>query len=198
MRNLKMLVLAGAIVVGLMASAAAGTASATTLTDGNKNIYGAETTLHAVSEGKLLLKTGIGNIECALTLGAKTQNEGGAGNQIFISLETVTFSECGASFAVALTKGELEIFGSTGSNGDLWSRGLEFTVEKSGFHCVYQTSSTKLGTITGSTTTGKTATVDLSASVPRTGGRSGSFCGSTGTWTGGIEIKTPDTLNIDA
>lgn len=199
MRYVKMLGLAALLAAALSAFAGVGTAAATTLTDGKKNILGAETKIHAASEGKLILKTAVGTVECEVTLEAKTQNEGGAGKQIFASLEQWIFKNCGMANAVTFTTGELQIFGAAGSEGELKNEGLEITIEKSGFHCIYKfTTSTKIGTITGTEKTKKTATIDFSATIPVTGGRSGGFCGMNATWTGSFEVDVPDALDIDA
>jgi hypothetical protein len=36
----------------------------------------------------------------------------------------------------------------------------------------------------------------ISATIPRTGGSSGIFCGSTAAWTGAYKVMSPATLNI--
>lgn len=71
------------------------------------------------------------------------------------------------------------------------------TVEVSGFHCIYKTSSTDIGTLTGSANTESNPTLDIEATIPRTGGRSGAFCGSTAKWTGSYKVTAPNPLNVD-
>ena len=71
------------------------------------------------------------------------------------------------------------------------------TIEsKSGLHCVFTTNNTTIGTFTGSAKTGGTAVMDISGTIPRTGGKSGVFCGGNGTWKGSYTVTNPDTLNV--
>jgi len=87
-----------------------------------------------------------------------------------------------------ITKGSLEIHTrETGvtESGTLTSSGSEVTVEFLGFHCIFKTSSTDIGTLTAN---GGNATFDIAATIPRTGGRSGAFCGSTAQWTGSYSV----------
>jgi hypothetical protein len=51
--------------------------------------------------------------------------------------------------------------------------------------------------LTGSTTTGGNATLDIAATIPRTGGTSGAFCGSSIQWTAAFKFTAPSTLNVD-
>lgn len=74
------------------------------------------------------------------------------------------------------------------SNGDLKGVNQTFIATTPiGINCEYSTSNTTLGVITDSGETGGTATLDMAASIPRTGG---SFlCGATGQWTGSFTIE---------
>ncbi|HEX5526105.1 MAG TPA: hypothetical protein VFX44_02770 [Solirubrobacterales bacterium] len=211
MKYLKMLGLAAIAAGALMAFAGAGTASATELTCSAGVMCTAPTTIHATSEGHATLDSPIGNISCEGTVsgeantGSSTTTVSGGG--------TVSFFNCteGATVHV-LANGTLEIHteytkeadghetqnaASTG-NGTLTSTGTEVTVEFRGFHCIFRTKETDIGTVTGSkNNAGKTATLDINGRIPAVGGRSGIFCGSTSPWTGSYLITTPDYLDID-
>ena len=189
------------LVVALAAFAALlpGAASGTELRN-SVEMLGAGTTVSAEAEGALALNGPFGGVECSgSSLGGKTSNTGGSTETVKVTVETLTFTGCSSTVTV-LTKGTLEIHtreaGANG-NGTLTSTSTEVTAEKAGVHCIYKTSSTTLGTLTGSNNTGKTATYDIAASLPRTGGKSGVFCGSTGEFKGSYKVTSPDTLNVD-
>ena len=208
MKYLKMFGLA-ALAAALMAFIVAGTASATTLT-GSGGTLPKGTAISSVNEGTVTLHPPIGDIECkASSVSGKTSNEGSASETVKGTIEALSFTECNATVHV-LQLGTLEIhteyfknekgelvLNSANNNGTLTSSGTEVTVEFSGFHCIFKTTSTSLGTVTGSANTGGNATLDISANIPRTSGRSGAFCGSTAAWTGSYKVSTPSVLNID-
>jgi len=225
MKYLKMLGLAAIAAGALMAFVGAGTASATTLTctepAGTKVTCKTGTVIKAASEGHAILDNSIlGNIECNSTVEGPTSNEGSSSTTVSgsISKGGLTFTNCTSAVVAVLKEGTLEIhteytkeadghetqnLAST-NNGTLTSSGAEVTVEKAGFHCIYGTSSTDIGTLTGSTTVAKakgvetaTATLDIAASVPRVGGRSGAFCGGSAPWTGSYIVNSPDWLDVD-
>lgn len=202
MKYLKILGLAAIAAAAMMAFA--GSASATELTcnkAGEKCAAG--TTIHAVSEGHAVLDNeALGNVECNSTVegsltepGTPTTTASGP-----IKAGGLTFTNCTSAVVQVLNQGTLEIHtqGSTANhNGTLTSSGAEVTVEKFGFHCIFSTNNTDLGTVTGSGTTGATATLDISANIPRTGGRSGLFCGTSSPWTGFYKVDSPDWLDVD-
>ena len=198
MKYLKILGLAAIAAAALMAFT--GTASATTLTGAGGASLGAGTEIKSAAEGTTVLHPPIGDIECKeSTVAGKTSNAGGSSETVSGNIESLTFSNCNATVTV-LAKGSLEIHTKTASadnNGVLTGSGNEVTVEFVGFHCIFKTSGTTLGTVTGSATTGGSATLDIEATIPRTGGRSGAFCGSTAQWTGSYSVSSPSTLNID-
>lgn len=186
-----------AVTVGLAAVLPA-VASATELLSGSAMVT-TGSTVSAETEGSQVFSNPFVSIECTgSTLSAKTTNTGGASETVNANVETLTFTGCSATVTV-LAKGTLEIHtqeGSPNNNGTLTSTGAEVTTEKSGIHCIYKTSSTKIGTLTGSATTGGTATFDIAGTIPRTGGSP--LCGSTGQWKGSYKVTTPDTLDVDA
>lgn len=202
MKYIKMLGLAAVAAAALMAFVGASTASATTLTgtgcvgelEGHCAIG---TEIKAENEGKVILDPPFGAIECSVSnVAGKTTTTGGASETVVGEIETLTFSSCNATVTV-LKKGTLEIHSLGSSNGTLTSSGAEVTVQFLGTHCVFSTNNTDLGTVTGSTTTGGNATLDIKATIPRTGGTSGAFCGSTAAWTGAYKVTSPATLNVD-
>lgn len=194
MKFLKMLSLAAIAAGALMAFA--GSASATQLTCGSA-VCPAGTVIHAVSEGHVVLDPIIGKIECNSTVEGKTANEGSSTETVHGAITTLLFEPCTNAVVKVINPGELIVHAiGTGPNGTLTSNGAEVTVEFSGFHCIFTTKETDIGTLTGSASTGKTATLDIVAEIERTGGRSGAFCGEKAKWTGFYEVTKPDPLNI--
>lgn len=198
MKILKLFALA-AITTAAFASFAVATASATELYN-SSGMVTTGSTIAASAEGTTTLHPPIGTISCgASTVEGTTGNTGGASETVSGNLSTLTFTECNATVTV-LKKGSLEIHTSGESangNGTLTSSGTEVTVLFSGFHCIFSTSNTDLGTITGSQVTEDNATLDIAATIPRTGGSSGVFCGTTAQWTGSYKVTNPSTLIVD-
>jgi hypothetical protein len=194
MKYLKILGFAAIAAAALMAFA--GTASATELTSPEGTRVKTGSTIHAVAEGHAVLDPPFGKIECNSTVEGTTENETGA--SITGSISVLNFTNCtnGAVVSV-IKKGTLSISSLGNGNGSLTSNGAEVTVELLGTHCIFSTSNTPIGTLTGSKTTGKTATLDIEAKIKRTGGRSGAFCGSESQWTGSYEVTKPDPLFVD-
>jgi hypothetical protein len=97
-----------------------------------------------------------------------------------------------------IANGTLEFHVTAGTpDGTVTSSGTELTIEFFGTHCIFKTNSTDIGRLTGATTTGaEHATIDLGGNLPRTGGRSGAFCGSNLQLTGSYRITTPTNLNV--
>lgn len=197
-----------ALLAALMTFTVAGTASATTLKGSGESELGAGTAIKAESEINTILHPVIGDIICERsTFEGEVTNGGGSNATVSGSLSEqllngdpkgLTFSGCNAEVTV-LRAGSLEIHTRTTSadnNGTVTSSNAQVTVTFSGFHCIFTTSSTDIGTLTGSSNTKATATLDIEATIPRTGGRSGAFCGSTAQWTGFYKITTPDFVNV--
>jgi hypothetical protein len=158
--------------------------------------------IQAEAAQAITLHPPIGDIECnKSTYTAHTTNTGGAGITVQAGLTALTFGECNAEVVVLKQGGyiihttvEIE---AANHNGTVTSTGMELTVSFLGFHCIFGTKETDFGDLTGSTTTGGTPTFDLQASMPRTGGRSGAFCGSTAQVTGDYKITEPDWMDVD-
>jgi hypothetical protein len=211
MGKLKSFALAAVMAAAFMALAAS-TASATELTNGSGEMITAGTAITSSAEGTTTLHPPFGDIECKKsTVEGSTTNTGGAAETVNGKIKEeepkpgevihgLSFTECNATVTI-LKSGSLEIHTRTGSadnNGTLTSSGTEVTVEFIGTHCIFKTSSTDIGTLTGSTNTGGNATLDIEATIPRTGGRSGAFCGSTAQWTGSYKVTSPAALNVDS
>ena len=187
MKNLRLFALAAVAAAACVAFVAA-SASATELTNGSGEMIAAGSALNAQAEGTTILHPPIGDIECKKSsVAGKTSNTGSATETVSGSIESLTFTECNATVTV-LAKGSLEVHtreATENGNGTLTSSGTEVTVEFAGFHCIFKTSSTDIGTVTAN---GGNATFDIAATIPRTGGRSGAFCGSAAQWTGSYSV----------
>jgi hypothetical protein len=204
MKYLKAFELVALVAAALTAVVGVGTASATELTctepAGTKVMCPVGTEVHAEAEGNLVTHQSIGDIPCsASTMKGKTTNTGGSSETVAIVLEALTFSGCNAE-VVVLEPGSLEIHtreASANGNGTVTWSGMRVTQTFVGFHCIFTTSATDIGTLTGSSTTKATPTLDIEATIPRTGGRSGAFCGSTAQWTGSYQFTAPDWMDVD-
>lgn len=205
MKYVKMLGLA-AFAAALMAFAVAGTASATELTNGSGMVT-TGSTIASAAEGTTTLHPPIGDISCTGSeVEGTTSNTGGSSETVSGSLSKLTFTGCNAE-VVVLEKGSLEIHTRTASsdhNGTLTSTGAKVTVTFLGFHCIFGTNATDIGTLTGLSTVAAaekvataTARLDIEATIPRTGGRSGAFCGSTALRAGSFRLTGPDWIDVD-
>jgi hypothetical protein len=198
MNKLKSFALAAAVVAAFMAFAVASASATELYTKAGKLTVGS--TIASEAEGTTTLHPPFGDIECKKsTVSGKVSNAGGATETVSGNIEALTFTECNATVTV-VQKGSLEIHTretSATGNGTLTSTGSEVTVEFIGTHCIFKTNGTDIGTLTGSTATGGNATLDIEATIPRTGGRSGVFCGSTAQWTGSYKVTNPSDLGVD-
>jgi hypothetical protein len=190
MKYLKMLALTAIAVMGLMASLAAGTASATVLcedtvaagTDCGASGSGTtpvaekkEIDLTMKNETSLLMTGPFGEVLTKCTsLGTMNGNTGSAGagagstfETVLINIFELTFVGCSHPVTVK-TAGNLEIHHITGSdNGTLTSNGLTVTIhEVPAFgSCSYSTNKTDLGILTGTSVTGGPPVLDISTTL---------------------------------
>lgn len=173
----------------------AGTASATILTS---PVYAGP--IKAESEGT----TSIHNSSLGVSVSCgKSTFEGevetfGASIPVSAALSSLTFSECEASHVTIKKPGTIEIHATSGGDGTVTWTGAELTITATagGISCTYTTSSTDIGTLTGSETPEGEATIDINAAtIPRTG--DSIFCGSKGEWTASYKIITPPSLLVD-
>ncbi|MGN6663604.1 MAG: hypothetical protein ACTHK6_05290 [Solirubrobacterales bacterium] len=201
MKYLKILGLAAIAAAALMAFA--GSASATTLTSPAGTTLPAGTVIKSQLKAgkKAVLKGAFGNVECeASTLEGKTANTGSSTETVHGAVEGLTFTKCNCE-VVVLKKGELEIHtlnATADGNGTVTASGQEVTTKCNFFgieyHCIWKTSGTDLGTLTGGT---PAVIAAQEAVITREGGNSGGACGSTGKWTAEYEVTSPSTLLVD-
>lgn len=208
MRHLRTLGPAAFLAVALSVIFGASSASATELTctnpPGVKAMCPSGTVIQATST-HIVFHTTVGEITCTHSLlEAQTSNTGSPTETIKAPIKSLDFTNCGEWTLTVISKGTLEIHthesdpqGVSGW-GTLTSSGLEITAKSSTFHCIFSTNSTDLGTITGSTSTGGKAVLNTTGKkIPRTGGTSGFFCGSSAEMTGSYTINAPSWLDVD-
>ena len=169
-------------------------ASATVLTTAGGGVY--TSTIKAEAVGSVVLK-GVAEIKCGKSVLESTVESHGAEVRTKGKVNSLSFSECGANTVSVIKAGTLELQDTSEGNGTLTSSGAEITVLTHNVlgtvDCVYTTSNTEIGTFTGSIATlPENPTMDISGTIPRTGGSG--FCGSTGTWTGSYKVTTPSVL----
>ena len=201
MKYAKMLGLITAAALALMAFGAS-TASATTLTSPTGTVYKGELVL-SVEKSLTMKEEGFGTVTCTTGVVKGTPNAQSDAATVTGNISTLTYgapraaneeeSQCenGAATINILKRGSLELHSIAGTeNGTLTSSGEEITTTKSGVHCIYSTSSTDLGTLTG----GKTATMDINAKLNRT--PTSFLCAEHATWEGTYLVTTPDELYV--
>lgn len=177
-------------------------ASATTVTSNGVSYTGLITGSN--EGGHVRLHNPASNIECASTFQGTVAHHG-EGITAIGAITTFTLTGCTGGWTVTVDpKGVYEVHtdandpAGTSGNGTLTSNETTITAinDVLGITCRYKTLNTDIGTLTGSKTTGSTATFDISASIPF---HSGSiFCGTAAAaWTGNYLITGPDNLDID-
>ena len=183
--------------IGLVAAAAAlalsllaEPASATVLEDEQGNHVAS---FRASDEAGIVFHPPVGSVSCAISgLKARGLSTGGSGETVRAPVRVLSLRWCRDTVKV-LRNGELEVQAvgpKSDGNGALASDGMRLTVEYHGFHCVFETDKTEIGTLTGASATGYVATIDLDGAIPRAGGGSGAFCGSAAAWTGSYQLVT--------
>lgn len=197
MKYLRILMLAAVTMGSLMSFTA--TASATWLTSPTGTTYTGLIT--GVSHG-FELHGVFTTVKCskAHIEGHVVSHSTEFGVPVQIQLTTHSFSEC--NFPVKILKPGILLIHSKAPyheaehTGTVTSSGTEMTIQTSIANCIFTTSSTDFGTLTGTDDTRGHATISFeSAGLPRTG--HSIFCGSAGTLTGGYTITTPSTLWVD-
>lgn len=186
MKYVKMHGLLAVVAAALMAFA--GTASASTLTSpaGTKMAVGA--TLELTSTNTKLDGAFI-TVSCKHALFKVEITQNGTTNTITNAggkLTTLHLTNCDSNVTSIIKLGSVEF----NKAGEVFSTGTELSVHTSVGECVFSTSNTKTGTLTG----GPGATLDTTGKVPRTGGSF--FCGSSGQWTGTYEVISPSYLAV--
>lgn len=199
MKYIKAFGLAAMTAIAIMALA--GTASATVATSPEGTAYTG--TIKAESETAHVDLTGpLGlHLQCNSSGEGKLESHGPSSTvRGSIAIEGFPFTNCTNGYHVTTLKGkegELEVHteaGSSNGNGTLTSHNAEFEVKvPAGTTCIYKTTNTDIGVLTGSNK--NKATAHIKALVPRTGGSA--LCGSVGELQASYLITTPSTLYID-
>ena len=199
MKWVKMLGLTAIAAIFLMVFGG-GNAAATELTCPHGVMCEVRTTIHAESENKVVLDAVFGTVECDSTSEGHTWNTGGAAETVEGPITQLTFTNCGTDKVEVTFNGSLAIHtegGVANGNGTVTSTATRVDVTHAGFTCIFETNGTTIGRLTGSSVTTATATLDISANIPRVGGGGGAFCGAAATWTGSYKVTTPDSLDVD-
>jgi hypothetical protein len=187
MKYVKMLGLLAVAAAALMAFA--GTASATQIT----STAGETPTIMATSTNTALHGP-FSTVTCSHSEVVGKVEKHGATVTASGKLTKLTFTGCNYTVTVK-TLGSLEVHGtSTTGNGALTSTGTVVAIHTSVGECVFTTSATPIGEVTGSNHTKGNAVLDIKGDIPRTGGSF--FCGSSGEWTGNYTVGTPSTLEV--
>jgi hypothetical protein len=187
----------GPLAVAVALLAFAGGASASSITSPTGTVYTGSLT--AVSEGSTSLDGAFVTVTCGASHVEGKVEKHGESTTTSGKIAKLTFTEC--NFPVTVLKaGTLEahpVNCSPYCEGTLTSNGAEIKIQTSLGECVFTTSNTDIGKLTGTDITKSNPTLDIgSAAIPRTGG---SFlCGSSGTWTGSYKVTTPATAWGDA
>lgn len=196
MRHLKYVGLVTVAMVVL--SAYPGTASATVLTSPKDWTLTSTVRLTSELSQKLVLHTSV-DVECSRSWLEANIKEHGKDITTKAEIYAFKFEECGNNHVTVKKGGTLEVHSLGNGNGTVTSTGAEISVQVTslGITCVFTTSSTHIGTLTGSANTEKfTATLHMSGTkIPRTGGSI--FCGSSGELTANYEVEVPMTLYVD-
>ena len=193
--HMKFLGLLAVAVAALMALTA--TASATTATSPTGTVYTGP--IKAANEsGHLSFHNETANIECALSLEGTIKGHGSS-TTAEAPISALAITSCTDGWTITVNAPGVLVFHtiSGGPNATATWSGATWTMTSSlfGITCRYTTNSTDIGTLTGSATTGKTATLDISSNIPLHGGSI--FCGESAVWTGSLLFSTPDSLNFD-
>jgi hypothetical protein len=178
----------------LMAFATPG--SATTLTAPAGTTYTGE--IKAETEnGHFIFHNAFTTWECNSFISFKVEQHG-AGVTVGGKISSLTFPTCTGDTSTVLRAGSLEIHSQANGHGLVTWSGLEWSLFNHAFGgtCIYTTSHTQIGTLTPAPSSTGHATLDISATISRTGGSLGVFCGSTASWTGNYKFTTPTGLRI--
>jgi hypothetical protein len=170
--------------------------SATTLTAPAGTTYTGE--IKAETEnGHFIFHNAYTTWECNSFISFKVEQHG-AGVTVGGKISSLTFPTCTGDTVAVNQAGVLEMHTGSNGHGIVTLSGSAWTIFNHAFGgtCIYTTSSTSIGTLTPAPISTGHATLDISASIPRTGGTLGVFCGNTGTWTGNYKFTTPTGMRI--
>ena len=154
------------------------------------------TSLESSNEGVVKLTTIFKTIECSASSIAGSVTSQGAGKAISGNITTLTFTSCNCE-VIVLKDGTYSVTNILGSkNGTVTSDEAEVTVfcEKTvvgAVHCIYKTSNTHLGVLTG----GKTAILHAEeADIPRL--PTSAVCTEKAKWDATYKVTKPDSLFV--
>jgi hypothetical protein len=197
MKMLGLLATAAAALMAFASSASAGTITSPT---------GTAATSFTATAGATSRDGAFTTITCQSSHLAGRVTSQGASQTIKVNVNAFSFNGCNTPVHVQ-EFGTLEIHSIKKGivphetclvnycSGTVTSSGTRTEVTTSFGSCVFTTTSTPIGVLTDTDTTGGNAILDIQGSIPRTGG---SFlCGSSATWTGSYNIASPATLWID-
>lgn len=176
-----------ALLAAVALMALTGTASATTVTSPAGTAY---TGTYKMTSSNISMHGSFQTISCGHSaMEGKVESHGAA---VTAEGNLSSFSLTSCNYAVTVKKpGKMVFHATSGGNGTLTWTGAEWVMHTSTGECVFTTSGTPLGTVTG----GTGAQLHVEASIPRTGGSF--FCGSSMEWTGNYTFTTPSTLLLD-
>jgi hypothetical protein len=156
-------------------------------------------TIKAESEGSISL-TGSITVTCGKSTIEGAIESHGAEVPAAGKLSSLSFSECGSHTVTVVKPGSVELHATSEGNGTLTSTGAELTVLMhhaflGTVHCIYTTTGTQLGTVTGTPTTQDNATLDIGpVAIDRVTTSFG--CGSHSTLEGSYKLTTPANLIV--
>lgn len=196
MKHLGIIALGMAVAIAMLASAV--NASATIVTADGTTFTGPEFK-GSNESGHIRLHNPAANIECQSSF-AGTIQQHGQSVTAESALSSLTFTGCTGGWTVTVNwPGVLIAHTTSGNNATLtWIGGtISATNDALGITCRYAApTGADIGTVTSSTSTGSTATIDVSGSLPFHGGSI--FCGSgASAWTGAYLVTAPDNLKFD-
>jgi hypothetical protein len=155
--------------------------------------YGKGTTIEAsLKTGtKSVLDGAPGNVECSEgSIKGEVTSAGGEGANTSGTISSLALGGCNGESLKVLKNGTFAIESTSSGNGTLKLEGFETTVEF-GFHCIFS------GTASLSFKGGEMASIAGPATIKRTGGRSGGFCGSSATWTVEYTVTAPEPVYVE-
>ncbi|HEU4739120.1 MAG TPA: hypothetical protein VFS54_08585 [Solirubrobacterales bacterium] len=172
MKRTKYLGASAALVIAMLVLVSSVSATSITKTTGGA---ASTPTFHVVNEGgHITLANPIANVSCSVTLQGTIEGHG-SGIAASGKLSTLNITGCTNSWHVtSINNGSLSVNYISGHNGAAVSTGARIDATRLGVTCVYITSNTSLGTVTG----GSPATGALAASIPISTTESSGLCGT--------------------
>jgi hypothetical protein len=191
MKYAKILGLAAAAAMALMAFVGAGSASATVLTSPTGTVLPEGTVIEATQKGSAVLEeTGGTTLDTCTGSTASGKTIEKEGTPLRGNIETLDWSGCIAP-TVTTVNGSLSVEATGEENGTVSGNGSKVTVGIFGVSCIYGTGGgTTLGTATG----GEPATIDINAAINLQEG--GLLCPKTTRWTATYTVTKPNPLYV--